>query len=226
MSIPTDAVRPMVAADALEAARLHAEYLPHGLFPQLGTRFLRRYYQTFLASPAAVALVTGAPGAPTGVLVGVLAPRQHLEWVVRHHGARLAFAGLGALVLRPRLWRNFVRRRLPRYARALRSILSRRSHARPSEPASATAAAGVLSHIVVSPAGRRGGTGAGLVAAFLADARRAGVQRVRATTLGGPDGAAAFYERTGWERQSESTDWDARTIVLFERSTGISARSE
>ena len=209
----------MVAADTTEAARLHLAHLPHGFFPKLGARFLRRYYRTFLASPHAVALATGTPGAPAGVLVGILRPRPHLEWVVRHHGPRLGLAGMAALLVRPRLLGGFIRRRLPRYLKALRSVL--RSRRRGSEGASAPPgqAAGVLSHIVVAPSTQRGGSGVLLVEAFLAEARRAGLERVRATTLGGPGGATGFYERTGWQRQSETRNWDGETIVLYERPT-------
>ena len=216
----------MVAADAQEAARLHSANLPHGLFPKLGIGFMRRYYGTFLESPHAVALAIGEPGSPAGVLVGVVTPRTHHEWVVRHHGARLAIAGLAALLLRPRLLGEFVRRRLPRYARALRSVLRKQTRGGETESTSSDQPAGVLSHIVVSPASRRSGAGVCLVDAFLAEARRAGLERVRATTLDGPDGAARFYERTGWQRRSGSTNWDGQSIVLFERATDVNVRTE
>ena len=214
----------MLAADAKHAARLHAEHLPHGLFPKLGTRFLWRYYNTFHASPHAVALATGAPGSPVGILVGVLAPHDHYEWVIRHQGVRLAFAGLGALLLRPWLLGGFIRQRLPRYLKALRSLL--RAQSRTGEPATPSSSPqdqpiGVLSHIVVARATQRGGAGASLVEAFLAEALRAGLMRARATTLDGPDGAARFYERTGWQRRTSSQNWDGQRIVLFERSTKV-----
>lgn len=223
-------VRPMVPADTKEAAHLHAVHLPHGLFPQLGRRFLRRYYQTFLASPHAIALATGPPGAPTGVLVGIAAPRAHLDWVVRHLGVRLAFAGTGAILARPWLLGGFVRRRLPRYLRALRSVLKTRGGGAGTAGAGGDRSpdhpAGVLSHIVVSPAARRGRAGAHLVDAFLAELARGGIENVRATTLEGPDGAVPFYERTGWQRRSDSKNWDGETIVLFERPTGADVQAD
>ena len=223
---PDDIVRPMVAADMAEVARLHLAHLPHGFFPKLGARFLRRYYRTFLASPHAVALATGPPGAPAGVLVGVLRPRPHLEWVVRHQGLRLGLAGIAALLVRPRLLGGFIRRRLPHYLKALRSVL--RSRRRESDGASASPdqPAGVLSHIVVAPTTQRAGSGALLVEALLAEARRAGLDRVRATTLGGPGGATGFYDRTGWQRRSETRNWDGETIVLYERPTQAGVRLE
>ena len=213
------AVRQMCDQDTKPSAALHVAHLPHGFFPKLGLRFVRQYHRTFIRSPHAVALAVGPPGDPDGILLGVLAPRDHYQWVLRRQGFRLALAGLVSLLGQPRLFAGFIRRRLPRYARALRSLAGSRSPSNGASHEAPAPVAAVLSHIVVDPRSQGGGTGARLVEAFVDEARRAGLQRVRATTLEGSDGAVRFYERVGWQRQSSSTNWDAETIVLFEQST-------
>lgn len=216
----TPVVRPMNARDVKQAAALHAASLPHGFFPRLGRRFLREYYRTFVASPHAVALAVGERHSLDGLLVGLLSDRDHYRWVLRARGWRLSVVGTVALVLRPWLISTFLKGRLARYRKAVRSLWSRDEPA-PTALASPTAVAAVLAHIAVRDAARGAGAGTALVDGFLAETEAAGVNAVCATTLDGPSGAARFYERIGWHRKSESIDWDGQRIVVFHRPTRI-----
>lgn len=207
------AVRPMVGADVRAAARLHARHLPHGFFPRMGPGFLAEYYRTFISSPHATAWVIGDPGEVDGLLVGVLAPGTHSRWVMRERGLHLALAGTRAMLVRPWLLWDFASTRLGRYWRAVRSLRSNRTSSASAPPDPPVA---ILSHVVVDPTARRKRAGSVLVTAFAEEAQAAGITRLRATTLAGPEGACGFYERTGWFRASTASNWDAEQIVVFE----------
>ena len=207
-------IRSFTAGDVQAAARLHATQLPHGFFPKLGPRFLREYYRSFIASPFASAYVAGPSGQVEGLVVGVLQAREHKRWLLRRRAWRLALVGLASLLARPRMWTLFLRDRLPRYWHAFRDWRSdgpvEDGASGASSPATAT-----LAHIVTRAEVRGRGVGAALMERFVARAREAGVEVVRATTMDGPNGASGFYERNGWQRHLEATDWDNQRIVVF-----------
>src|SRR3546814_16558598 len=91
---PVIGVRPMNEHDLVRAARLHREHLPHGLFPSLGERFLRRYLRTYLNTPTAVALAIEGEHGMFGFLCGTVERRAHREPDLRHH-ARTAERSVG-----------------------------------------------------------------------------------------------------------------------------------
>lgn len=116
-------VRRLTRAETEFAARCHAEALPHGLFPSLGHDFLTRYYDLFVDSPYAVALVASFEGRPVGVLAGTVANEAHYQWVLRHRAAPLAGSALAALAVRPRTAVYFLRTRTGHYSRAVGRLL-------------------------------------------------------------------------------------------------------
>lgn len=181
--------------------RLHLRALPEGFFARLGAGFLRAYLSTYRASPYACAFAAVGDGRLQGFLVGVHAPAAHRQWVIRHHGLRLALRGAVALLARPRLLALFVRTRLARYGRAL---LRRRGSPAAAAPAGASAAA-VLAHVAVDREARGAGAGRALVDAFLSAVAANGGRAVVLVTRAG-SGAEAFYDRLGFERSSERTD--------------------
>jgi ribosomal protein S18 acetylase RimI-like enzyme len=197
----------MTRGDLRFAADLHRSCLGHGLFPRLGSRFLRAYLRTFVQSPFAIALVAERDGDPVGFLVGTGDDRRHYRHVIRRHGVRLALSAALALVTRPRVAAMFARTRLVRYARgAVR--LARRPTAPPSPSTTPPGANGVLTHLAVVPAGRERGVGAALVEDFLSQARTHGAASVRLVTRSGESGAGSFYERLGWEPDGGFADAD------------------
>ena len=203
--------REMRRRDLAVAADIHYECLPHGLFPQLGRRFLRAYLATFVDSPHAVALVAVTHGSPVGFLVGTFEDGHHYRFVVRRHGVRLTLRGVAAIVLRPRVALRFARTRARRYARA-----ARRLGGRTVAPGVARAnGAGVLTHVAVAPGGRGRGAGAGLVDAFVERASARRLPAVRLVTRAGPQGAGDFYLRLGWQVAGTHGDRDGLTWARY-----------
>jgi ribosomal protein S18 acetylase RimI-like enzyme len=205
-------LREMRACDLWVAAKIHHEFLRHGLFPQLGRVFLRAYLATFIASPDAVALVAITHGSPIGFLVGTLDDRRHYRYVLRHHGLRLALLGAISLAVRPRLAWRFVRTRARRYIRGFLR-LSGRDVAAPS-PVRAGGDS-VLTHVAVRLEGRGRSAGRCLVDEFVARARAHGVSELRLVTRAGPDGAGEFYARLGWQMAGIHGDRDGLTWARY-----------
>lgn len=201
-------VRPATPADLAFTARLHRDALPHGLFVELGRRFLEDYHRTFLESPYAVALIAergggdgDRPAARCGFLVGTTRNAQHYRWVVRTAGLRLAARAGGRMLRRPATLATFVRSRLSRYVRALTRRLRPRAGTAASEPTERGDAGrtAVLTHVAVVPDARGAGVGTTLTDRFLTQAQDVGAREVQLVTLAGPDGAAGFYRDHGWE---------------------------
>ncbi|HVM18486.1 MAG TPA: hypothetical protein VM307_00840, partial [Egibacteraceae bacterium] len=70
-------VRPMTHDDVDFAAALHEVALDHGFFGRLGRRFLAAYYESFVASPHAVAYVSESGEGLSGMLVGTVRNGAH-----------------------------------------------------------------------------------------------------------------------------------------------------
>ena len=212
-------LRELTAGDVAFAAELHHRCLPGGFFARLGVRFLRTYYQSFVESPWAVALLAEVDGYPAGMVVGTLDDARHYRFVLRRCGARLALSGLLALLTRPGLAWWFLRRRARRYARGFMRI------GRPTPPAGARRPAGAaspdptgaLAHLAVAPGRRRAGVGSALASAFLDQARSAGAARVGLLTSADDPATAAFYASTGWAQAGRRVDVDGRSWVRFTR---------
>lgn len=198
------ALRPMAPQDVKFAARLHGNELPHGLFPRLGTRFLRGYYRAFVESPHAVAFVTPSDGPAAGYLVGTTDHHAHHRWMLRRHGLRLGLLGALGLAINPDALWLFLRTRVGRYARALLRAAwptsAGGSVTRQRPPSGGPVA--VLMHVAVAPSARGTGFGRQLTQAFAHHAHAAGCRDIRLVTRAG-DGAGAFYETLGWQRVDE-----------------------
>jgi ribosomal protein S18 acetylase RimI-like enzyme len=211
-------VRPAQQGDLDFCTALHSEALPHGFFAERGFSFLRAYLATFVSSPHAAAFVATVDGTPVGMVVGVIRPRAHRRWVLKHRGLRLAAVGGAALVVRPRLALRFIRTRLLRYSRALRrEQQSTRVVARERQSS-------VLSHVAVAPGAEGAGLGGRLVDAFVDAARAAGAERVVLATLAGKAGAAGFYRKLGWCESEPAQGFDGQSIVLFSLSLRSAAK--
>ena len=211
-------VRPMSERDLKVAAQLHLQHLPHGLFPSLGERFLRRYLSTYLDTPSAVALAVEADQRAFGFLCGSLDRAAHREHVLRSHRTSLFSAGLISLASHPAVAVRFLRTRGRRYAAALLRLGHRASAEAPAIGASkGPTGPAVLAHLVVSPAGRCAGAGAALVEAFEATARQRGLASAELLTLPGEAGAGRFYERLGWRCGETCSDRDGVIWVRYHK---------
>lgn len=187
---------------------LHREALGHGFFVELGDRFMRGYYRTFLDSPHALALGANLAGQPVGFLVGAVRARAHSRWVFRHRGVTLAALALAGLVRNPRAAFRFARTRLMRYASALR----RHQRGEPGEQPARAGDPAVLTHVAVVPGARGTGSGRALVEAFMDAAGGAGAERALLTTLADEEGAGTFYARLGWHRSAIHSTADGRRV--------------
>lgn len=198
----TTTIRAMAPGDGRFASSLHEAALPHGFFPMLGRRFLRRYLHSFVCSDHAIAFVAERDGSTVGYVVGVLDEPRHYQHVVRHHGPTLALSGLVALTARPRVASWFVRTRALRYLVGLRRLS--RLEVTPRGESIGAGPAAVLTHVAVSTGVRGLGVGGELVGAFEAAVASAGVSSARLLTRTGDAGAGRFYESRRW-RPSEMT---------------------
>jgi GNAT superfamily N-acetyltransferase len=243
--VPSVTVRPATPTDLTTMAAWQCRYVPDGLFPQMGERFVRRWHASFLDSPFGIALVAErvddqGPQA-VGFLVGSTDQFRHIDDVVRRHRVRLALAGLLALAQRPRLGAHFVRTRGRAY---LKRILTPKSHRTPSAAPAAGAAAGaesdaasratagtaanatsggqiaVVTAIAVDPAARGTGAGQELINRFLEDARTAGAARAELVTLLGEGNAAPFYERLNWSAVDEHPTRDGMRARTYRYELG------
>jgi len=205
-------VRPMDADDLPYVSDLHREYLPGGFFAQLGGGFLRNYYESYLTSPASVALIGEVDGARAGFLVGTVDHARYVRHVGRHHRARLMAAGGWALLRRPGLTRTLVATRLTRYRSALRRARHRSPEAQPR-----AARFGVLNHVAVDGAWRRAGVGRALVESYTGIAVLHGTHRLRLTARTQTPDACAFYLGLGWKPGDEYRDADGVPWIPFTR---------
>jgi GNAT superfamily N-acetyltransferase len=212
---PAIGVRPMHEHDLVRAARLHRQHLPHGLFPSLGERFLRRYLTTYLNTPSAVALAIEGEAGTFAFLCGTVDRRAHRAHVLHHHAGSLVRAGLLSLTLHPTVAVRFMRTRAWHYLMALLRLGRRK---RGEAPTTAGVWPAVLAHLVVAPQSRCAGAGAALVDAFEAVARERGLARAELLTLPGDAGAGGFYERLGWRSGELCSDRDGVTWVRYQKS--------
>ena len=213
------AVGPLARHHIADVAALHLDALPHGFFARLGHRFLRAYYEAFVASPHAIALVATTGEQPIGMVVGTARPRAHTRWILRRRGPRLALIGALALAQRPRLALTFARTRIASYASAWRRARRRERPAESDAPASRSEPA-VLSHVAVNPGARGAGIGRELVEQFVAKAAEEAADRVVLTTIDGPAGAGPFYEREGWTAGGVRPTYDGQLMRVFTRPVG------
>jgi GNAT superfamily N-acetyltransferase len=189
-------------------ARLHVEDLPHGLFPRLGARFVRRWHRSHLESPHGVAFVALHDGRPIGFALGTTDRPANVAWLLEHRRRTLVPAALLALTLRPALLSDFLATRAGRYLRRL-------SHRGAVEATVTRRPVAVLDAIVVAGEWRGRGIGRSLMSAFLGAVTLAGADRVELVTKHGPRGAAGFYDRAGWSRTASHRDRDGDVVHTY-----------
>ena len=198
-----------------QTAALHRELLPHGLFPSLGDRFVRRWHATFVDSPYGVsAVAVDAGGRCCGFLLGTIDQRRYTSQTLRDDGVALAaWAALG-LLRRPRLAVHFLRTRAGAY---LRRVLATRLPAQAQAvPPPAGQPVAVLHAVATTPGARGQGVAAALVAHFEQELRRHGARRMQLVTRA-DGGAAGFYRRLGYEETDRRPNRDGVLMIQFDR---------
>jgi ribosomal protein S18 acetylase RimI-like enzyme len=208
--------------DLTYAALLHESCLPGGFFDRLGHGFLKAYYESFAASPYAVALTATVGEAAAGVLVGTVRNGAHYRWVLRTRWPRFLRLAVAGILARPLRAGVPALRRVGRYAVTARLLLRPRRPQRPrpgqhSRRRRSRTVRGVLTHVAVAPGARGLGLGFLLTDRFLELAAASGVDEVRLVTLAGTGGAGAFYAAAGWEHTDTRSDWDGHTVDEWRR---------
>jgi GNAT superfamily N-acetyltransferase len=208
--LPQVLIRPATDSDLVLTGSWQCAFLPHGLFPRLGKKFVRRWHATYFDAPYGTALIAELPmpgGArkPVGFLVGATDQVRHVDDVMYRCRWGLAVAGTAALALRPRLAAHFLRTRAKAY---LRRLLRRSAQTAGNPPAAGTPRTAVITAVAVTPEARGSGAGKELVAHFLVQARRAGAQRAELAVIAGPGSADGFYDRLGWQAVEEHLSKD------------------
>lgn len=208
---------PMQPAHTSMSARLHRELLPHGLFPRLGQRFMRRWHRTFVDSPHGVALgVMDEQGVLRGFLIATVDQAGYTRDVLESARWALGWRGAIALAARPRLAAQFVRTRSRRYLRRLRPGAARDQPG----PEATPSRVGVLHAVACAPSARGNGVGTALLAEFVRLATEAETPLLQLVTRDS-GGAADFYRRHGWVVTDQRLDRDGNAIVQLDHKPGI-----
>lgn len=217
-------VRPAVREDLERMSAWQCAFLPHGLFPHLGERFVRHWHATFLDAPFGVALVAdlfrpGCEPQPVGFLVGSTDQVRHIDDVVRRQRLQLGAAGAVALALRPRLAAHFLRTRARAYGRRLlrQTAMAGQAGAAGAGPQSHSDRSGtaVITAVAVVPEARGSGAGKALVQRFLDQARASAAPRAELAVMAGPGQAEAFYARMGWKQVGRHLSKDGSLVLTF-----------
>ncbi|MGM0928980.1 MAG: GNAT family N-acetyltransferase [Actinomycetota bacterium] len=218
-------VRPASRDDLDRMAAWQCSFVPQGLFPRLGKRFVRHWHTTFLDSPFGIALIAElispqSPPMPVGFLIGSTDQVRHVDDVVRRNRFRLGIAGAAALAVRPRLAAHFLQTRAIAYGRRL---------LRPAAVAEAGSdqkgsgingpmdrpGIAVITAIAVAPEARGCGAGKDLISRFLDQVRAAGALRAELVVVTGSSGPEAFYTRLGWTPVGEHLSKDGSHALTF-----------
>jgi ribosomal protein S18 acetylase RimI-like enzyme len=210
-------LRPATDEDLPAMSRAHVALLPFGLFPSLGARFVHRWQRTFLDSRYGIGYVVVDPAAPpeeiVGFLLGTTDQAAHTTALMadRRTVASLAVAGIAALCVRPRVAARLLRSRVRPWTHRL---LHHQARPAPAGPITSPQVA-VMTALAVHPDRRKSGIGERLVARFVEHVRTAGATRAELQTSTGSLGAVGFYERLGWEAESQRATPDGDVLRTY-----------
>lgn len=215
---PGVSIRDATVDDLRTMASWQCRFLPHGLFPRLGERFVRRWLATFIDGPFGVALIadlaTPTGRVPVGFLVGSTDQHQHISHVLRTHRIALGLTGLTALALRPGLGMHFLRTRAKPYIRRIFT-----GAGRPTPPAEYDAVVqtptAVVTAVAVKPDVRGTGVGGNLLTRFIEQSRTAGVPKAELVAMADAANTERFYKKLGWTLVSEHISKDGVVARTF-----------
>jgi len=192
--------RPATRTDLNRIVAIHQQAFVGFFLTELGPRFLRRYYDLVLRSPAGVLwVVEGEDGSPVGFVAGSSDPTAFYA-ELRDRKVQFGLAMLPTLLRRPwsvpRVLTNF-----------------RRTGDKEERPPAGVAE---LTSIGVCPTASGKGYGQALAKAFAAAVRDRGCQGVYLTTdAHGNDRVNDFYQRQGYRLTGTITAHGGRVLNKY-----------
>lgn len=215
-SIGEPVIRLASLPDVPAIVRLHqAEF--KGLFlAEMGPRFLRHYYEAFLAHPEGIGHVADREGRVVGFVVGTLREAAYRA-AVRKRRIPMALASLARVATRPAL--------LPRIIGRFTSMGS--DIADPIEAQYLRDGAAHLVSLAVSSAWTGTGVGTRLVRAFEDSVLSRGQTVVYLTTAAdGNEPANRFYRSLGYELAGTRLDPDGTRVNQYIRKLSATPSAE
>jgi len=206
-------VRDAREADLEVIVRWHLAEFPQGFFARLGPGFLRAYYRSFMAAPAAVLWVAADDDTLVGCVAATTDAAAHRRHVLAVHRRRLAVAAGAALLRRPRLAGHFIRSRASRYVRRVLPRILPAARPCPAAP-DAGLTVGTAQQVVVAAEARRRGVGRLLLQRVAAHARACGADRLMLVS-DRAERSHRFYGRLGWTHDGQKVTHDGRALARW-----------
>jgi ribosomal protein S18 acetylase RimI-like enzyme len=195
---------PLTPDDIADVVRLHQRCFADYFLTQLGSWFLRRFYEEFLRHPFSYGVVGRLPsGELVGFVVGTSNSRDHFRGFYRRNAVPAVPLVLGKLFAKSTV-RRMILARLRHVFFAVRTLLpgGNRPTRVPTGPANQCPVR--LLSIAVSPEHRGSGAAQAVAEFFESVLRTAGHDRYGLSVRPENARAIAFYRRAGWQLTHES----------------------
>lgn len=191
-------VRTAQRSEANYLASLHLHEFPLSLYARMGERFMTALYRQWIGARGSSAMVASLDGVVVGYAVG-----KHGSYRCRTSDLVVStFVGIGALIIRPNLWK----RAILLYGRMLRRKCRGDLRSPDSE----------LAFIAVEATRRNQGVGSVLLEAFEMAARGSGTGRCTLVTEQENNVARTFYAHRQWREVGTTQSADGRALVRLE----------
>jgi len=196
-------MRPARAEDLDAIVSIHARAFRGFFLTALGRRFLLELYRGFLKSLDGRLTVAEADGGIAGFTAGTFAPDRFFRTLLVTRWFAFGWAAVGSVIQHPHSV-------LPRLLAALRYS---------GDAPERLTAAGLLSAIAVEPHLSGKGVGGMLISAYCEEAARHWLRFVYLMTdRDGNESGNLFYERHGFEAESQIRRRDGRIMIRYVRA--------
>ena len=196
-------IRPAGTEDLDPIVGLHMRAFRGFFLTTLRHRFLSELYRGFLQGPDGCLLVADTDGSIAGYAAGTFVPDRFFRTLLATRWFVFGRAAVGSAIQHPRSV-------LPRLLAALRYT---------GDAPKRLTAAGLLSAIAVEPTLSGRGIGGMLISAYCEEAARSGLRFVYLTTdRDGNEASHLFYQRHGFEAESQIRRQNGRVMVRYVRA--------
>jgi GNAT superfamily N-acetyltransferase len=214
---PAFEIRDLPRSGAEAAVSLYCRVMSDQFLASCGRAFLRNYFQAWIESPVAIALVAvSREGLPIAMLLGAVDPAQHYRWMLRDRGGAMAARLIVRAIHCPRWGIALARTRSRRYLRGLvRMVVWTQRRRQRGVEVPSQVQIGEVTHLMVAPEWR----GQGLGSALLSHAQQLAIaDRVERLVVVTPVGwtSADFYTGLGWTEEGEMVTSSDEHFLRFE----------